>query len=121
MPRGGRRPGADAPKGNMNALKSGRYSPRFNAVRTALSQHPEIQAYLAALRRQQPRTKRMAAAEMHTALLEVMSVPPLGATPSSPICGRRRRVHPARQGTRTEVNQRRTIQQLRQGRPPGKQ
>ncbi len=49
------------------------------------------------------------------------SVPPPGTTPSSPICGRRRRVHPARQGTRTEVNQRRTIQQLRQGRPPGKQ
>ena len=40
MPRGGRRPGAGAPKGNMNALKSGRYSPHFNAVRAALSQRP---------------------------------------------------------------------------------
>ena len=28
MPRGGRRPGAGAPKGNFNALRSGKYSPR---------------------------------------------------------------------------------------------
>ena len=45
------------------------------------------------------------------------SVPPPGATPSSPICGRHPLGQPARQGTQTEVNRRRTIQQLRQGRP----
>ena len=73
------RPGA--PKGNTNALKSGRYSPRFNAVRTALSQLLAVQAYLAALRRQQRRTKRMAAGEMHTALLEVMQRAPTGSNP----------------------------------------
>ena len=121
MPAGGRRPGAGAPKGNVNALKSGRHSARFKAVLTALSQHPEVQAYLAALRRQQLRTKRMTEWALHRPCWRSCSVPPPGTTPSSPICGRHRRVQPARQGTRTEVNQRRPIQQLRQGRPPGKQ
>ena len=81
MPRGGRGPGAGAPKGNMNALKSGRYSPHFDAVRAALSQHPEVQSYLAALRRQQLRTKRMTAGELHTALLEVMQRAPTRSNP----------------------------------------
>ena len=42
---------------------------------------PAVQAYLAALRRQQRRTKRMAAGEMHTALLEVMQRAPTGSNP----------------------------------------
>ena len=42
------------------------------------------------------------------------SVPPPGATPSSPICGRHPLGQPAQQGTQTAVNQRRTIQQPRQ-------
>ena len=37
--------------------------------------------------------------------------------PSSPICGRHPLGQPAQQGTQTAVNQRRTIQQPRQGRP----
>ena len=45
------------------------------------------------------------------------SVPPPGATPSSPICERHPLGQPAQQGTQTAVNQRRTIQQPRQGRP----
>ena len=39
-PRGGRRPGAGAPKGNLNALKSGRYSKRLAALRAALTAMP---------------------------------------------------------------------------------
>ncbi len=38
--RGGRRPGAGAPKGNMNALKSGRYSKQMKALRLALQAMP---------------------------------------------------------------------------------
>ena len=67
--------------GNTNALKSGRHSPRFKAVLTAMSQVPEVQAYLAALRRQQRRTKRMAAGELHPALLEVMQRAPTRSNP----------------------------------------
>ncbi len=39
-PRGGKRPGAGAPKGNLNALKSGRYSKRLTALRAALDAMP---------------------------------------------------------------------------------
>ena len=38
--RGGRRPGAGAPKGNTNALKTGRYSTRVIALRGALEAVP---------------------------------------------------------------------------------
>ena len=76
MPYGERRPGPGAPKGNTNALKSGRYSARLRAVMAALSQHPEVQAYLDALRRQQLRTKRMTEGALHAALLEVLQGAP---------------------------------------------
>ncbi|MEX2246742.1 MAG: hypothetical protein WEC75_08640 [Dehalococcoidia bacterium] len=46
MPRGGRRPGAGAPKGNLNALKSGRYSPRVRAVLYALVDDPTTRSVL---------------------------------------------------------------------------
>ena len=36
MPRGGRRPGAGAPKGNTNALRTGNHSPRTLEVYLAL-------------------------------------------------------------------------------------
>ena len=39
-PRGGKRPGAGAPRGNLNALKSGRYSKRLAALRAALAAMP---------------------------------------------------------------------------------
>ena len=38
--RGGRRPGAGAPRGNLNALKSGRYSKRLAALTAALDAMP---------------------------------------------------------------------------------
>ena len=122
MPYGERRPGPGAPKGNTNALKSGRYSARLRAVMAALSQNPELCDYFTSVRSRQLRNQRRAAGEMHTALLEVIQRAPTRSNPrSSPICGRHPLGQPARQGTRTEVNQRRTIQQLRQGRPPRKQ
>ena len=34
--RGGRRPGAGAPKGNLNGLKTGRYSKQVQALKIAL-------------------------------------------------------------------------------------
>ncbi len=45
--RGGRRRGAGAPKGNLNALKSGRYSKRLTALRAALQAMPETAGLLA--------------------------------------------------------------------------
>ena len=40
-PRGGRRPGAGAPKGNLNAFKTGRFSKRLAALRAALDAMPK--------------------------------------------------------------------------------
>ena len=49
MPRGGPRPGAGAPRGNLNALKTGAHSRRFRAVIAALFIHPDIRRVLLAL------------------------------------------------------------------------
>ncbi len=44
MPRGGRRPGAGARKGNTNALKSINNSPRAQMVYEVISVHPDKRA-----------------------------------------------------------------------------
>ncbi len=40
MPRGGRRPGAGAPKGNLNGLKTGDHSMQMQALQGALTAMP---------------------------------------------------------------------------------
>ena len=58
---GGRRPGAGAPKGNLNALKHGRYSRYQRAVIEALLQVPEIREIMIAIsKRQRAQTRRAA-------------------------------------------------------------
>jgi hypothetical protein len=42
MPHGGKRPGAGAPKGNLNALKSGRRSRQLKIVIQALVAAPSV-------------------------------------------------------------------------------
>jgi len=44
--RGGRRPGAGAPRGNMNALKTGAYSRQFAELGRLLAGDPRIRAVL---------------------------------------------------------------------------
>ena len=46
---GGKRPGAGAPKGNLNALKTGRSSPRVRALLDLLLTIPEMRQLLLAL------------------------------------------------------------------------
>jgi hypothetical protein len=41
MPRGGRRPGAGAPKGNLNALRGGAFSERHRIAFALLECHPD--------------------------------------------------------------------------------
>ena len=50
MPRGGRRPGAGAPRGNTNGLRSGLRSPRVQIVLAALLSNAEIRDILLRLR-----------------------------------------------------------------------
>ena len=45
-PRGGKRPGAGAPRGNLNALKTGRYSKRLAGLRAALTAMPATASLL---------------------------------------------------------------------------
>ncbi len=49
MPAGGRRPGAGAPKGNLNAIKTGRYSPRLEAAFRIAMTHDDIRPIFLAL------------------------------------------------------------------------
>lgn len=49
MPAGGKRPGAGAPRGNLNALKTGMYSKRLQALKGALRAVPLTTETLAQL------------------------------------------------------------------------
>lgn len=74
--RGGKRPGAGAPKGNINAVKTGRYSKRLRAVARALNSIPELRDFFLEFQRRQRRGNRKAARLAHQALLEfIASVP----------------------------------------------
>ncbi len=46
MPRGGRRPGAGAPRGNLNAYKHGRNSAQHNRLAQIIAADPEALALL---------------------------------------------------------------------------
>lgn len=51
MPRGGRRKGAGAPRGNLNALKHGRYSRQFAEIGALLAMDPTVRESLLHARR----------------------------------------------------------------------
>ena len=73
MPRGGRRPGAGAPAGNLNALKHGAHSAYIHALVQALAAHPttrEALIRLARRRRAQKREAERAASLLLSALLD---------------------------------------------------
>jgi hypothetical protein len=55
MPRGGKRPGAGAPKGNLNALKTGSRSQQLNTVIEALLASPTIRRVMLKLVQQDVR------------------------------------------------------------------
>ena len=46
MPRGGRRPGAGAPRGNINALSSGRFSTRYSDAWLILRALPRVRQHI---------------------------------------------------------------------------
>ena len=55
MPRGGKRPGAGAPKGNLNALKTGSRSQQLNTVIEALLASPTLRRVMLKLVQQDVR------------------------------------------------------------------
>jgi hypothetical protein len=58
MPRGGHRPGAGAPKGNVNGLKHGLYSPRFHLGALIIAAVPELRFLFDALQLESARKER---------------------------------------------------------------
>ncbi len=118
--RGGRRPGAGAPKGNLNALRHGANSRQIQQLALALSLVPEARKALARLarrqRRQQARARTVAVTLLSNLLraslqsLEASSAsggdnqPPTGACPE-----RSRRVpdsvRPIRSSNSRNINQ----------------
>ena len=57
MPRGGRRPGAGAPRGNLNALRTGARSKQVKTVMLALLIVPETRRVLLHFRRMEERRR----------------------------------------------------------------
>ncbi|MDO8751898.1 MAG: hypothetical protein Q7K03_12275 [Dehalococcoidia bacterium] len=77
MPRGGKRPGAGARKGNLNALKHGRNSQQVEDFMLALLSMPRIQEILAAYYRRHQRTERQATKVVQGLLQELSwHIPP---------------------------------------------
>ena len=70
--RGGKRPGAGAPKGNLNGLKHGRNSRRLVAIARGISHVPEVQNILLEMNRQQLRQRRRAERQAYKALLHLI-------------------------------------------------
>ncbi len=60
MPRGGRRPGAGAPKGNLNGLKHNRYSKQFKGLVETLAAIPEVRDSLKAFSSRKSQRERKA-------------------------------------------------------------
>ena len=73
MPRGGKRPGAGAPKGNLNAVKTGQYSVRLRAIARALSDVPQVRDLLMETERLQNKQQRKAQRLALRALQDIVS------------------------------------------------
>ena len=72
MPRGGKRPGAGAPKGNLNAMKHGRHSAQLQQLAVTLALLPAVQGTLIKLARRQRRQRRAAAVAGHLLLTQLL-------------------------------------------------
>lgn len=77
MSRGGKRPGAGARKGNLNALKHGHNSQQVEEFMLALLSIPRMREILAAYYRRQQRTERQATRVIQRLLQELSwHIPP---------------------------------------------
>ena len=92
--RGGRRPGAGAPKGNLNALRNGDHSQRFTRGLLMIALLPEVQAVLRALKAEDRRKHRI---EFNKVMIEAIKVtemdPVLAKTIKQVIQARIQKLH----------------------------
>lgn len=80
MPRGGKRPGAGAPRGNRNALRHGGYSRYVQQhLIPSLDPYPELQRWLIDYQRGQTRNKRgprKSDTSLVNTLITILQLPP---------------------------------------------
>ena len=72
MSRGGKRPGAGAPKRNLNALKHGRHSAQVQQLALTLALLPSVRDTLIKVARRQRRQRRAAAVAGHHLLTQLL-------------------------------------------------
>jgi hypothetical protein len=72
MPRGGKRPGAGAPRGNLNALKHGRHSTQLQQLAVTLALLPAVRDTFIKVARRQRRQRRAAAVAGHLLLTQLL-------------------------------------------------
>jgi len=110
--RGGKRPGAGAPRGNLNALKHGRYSRQFAEIGAVLVGHPDIRdALLGAARRRGQRNHRAEeiAADLMVRLYNNAAEVAAGRASPGPfrdivrLSSQRRRLSPAQSNARRDI------------------
>jgi len=94
--RGGRRPGAGAPRGNMNALKTGAYSKQFALLGRLLAADPKVRVALLAIGARADR-KQASANEVAALLFTRMVERAEDIAAGRPVPGaRKRRGQPAK-------------------------
>jgi hypothetical protein len=76
MARGGRRPGAGAPKGNVNGLRHGLYSARFYEAALIVAVIPELRLLFDAIAKETDRRERQRFTENLTAAYRAVLVHP---------------------------------------------
>src|SRR4051794_36583306 len=74
--RGGRRPGAGAPKGNVNGIKTGRYSHRFFAAALMIAAVPELRVFFEAIQQENDRLQREAYLKLITEAVQATIADP---------------------------------------------
>ncbi len=82
MPNGEKRPRGGAPKGNLNAVKTGLHSRRMKHIIQAMSRLPEVRDFFLEMERRKKRYQRKAARQMRQAMIEILLTTP---NPDNPI------------------------------------
>ncbi len=114
MPRGGKRPGAGAPRGNLNALKSGAYSPRFFDGLLLFGLVPEAKPiYLALKRRDRRKYRRLLYETIAAAYHAAHDDPSLALAINDLVAGRIEAV-----ARRAEKMKSQSVNQTRSAPPP---
>ena len=84
--RGGKRPGAGAPRGNLNALKHGRHSNQLQQLAVTLALLPAVRDTFIKVARRQHRQRRTAAKAGHHLLTQLLRACLAGLQDNQPDC-----------------------------------